>query len=75
VKALKTLSSFPTLWKIVNTRFGSGVDQSAVPHQRRSGSSGSAQQQRQMDPAMQQFLEAQTQLLQNMANNMAAMQA
>jgi hypothetical protein len=28
-----------------------------------------------MDPAMKQFLEAQTQLLQNMANNMAAMQA
>ena len=60
---------------MVNTRSGSRVDQPAVPRQRRSGSSGSAQQQRQMDPAMQQFLEAQTQLLQNMDNNMAAMQA
>jgi len=45
---------------MVNTGSGSGVDQPVVPRQRRSGSSGSAQQQRQMDPAMQQFLEAQT---------------
>ena len=60
---------------MVTTRSGSGVDQPAVPRLGRSNSSRSAPQQPQMDPAMQQFLEAQTQLLQNLANNMATMQA
>src|SRR5919108_6106559 len=60
---------------MVNTRSGSGVDQPAVPRQGRSRSSSSAPQQPQMDPTMQAFLEAQTQLLQTMNNNMANMQA
>jgi hypothetical protein len=50
---------------MVNTRSGSGVDQPAVNRLRR------APRQAQMDPAMQQFLEAQTQLLQNVDINLA----
>jgi hypothetical protein len=45
------------------------------PHQRTSGSSSITQQQSQMDPAMQQFLAAQMQLLQDMSTNMTSMQA
>jgi hypothetical protein len=40
-----------------------------------SGSSSSAQQHTQMDPAMQQFIQAQTQLLQNLSNTVAKLQA
>jgi hypothetical protein len=43
---------------MVNTRSGLGVDELA----------GRAPQSVTMDPAMQQFLEAQTQLLQNLTN-------
>jgi hypothetical protein len=50
---------------MVNTRSGSGVDQPA----------GRAPQQAPMDPAMQQFIEAQTQLLQNLTNTMTNLQA
>jgi hypothetical protein len=59
---------------MVNTRLGSGVDQLAVSRQM-SGSSSSAQQQTHMDPAMQQFIQAQTQLLQNLSNTVAKLQA
>jgi hypothetical protein len=54
---------------MVNTRSESGVDQTALNRQ------GRAPQQVQMDPAMQQFLETQTQLLQNLTNTMANLQA
>jgi hypothetical protein len=50
---------------MVNTESGSGVDQPA----------GRAPQPVQMDPAMQQFLEAHTQLLQNLTNTMTNLQA
>jgi hypothetical protein len=54
---------------MVNTWSGSGVDQLAVNRP------GRAPQQAKMDPAMQQFFQTQTQLLQNLTNTVANMQA
>jgi cell fate (sporulation/competence/biofilm development) regulator YlbF (YheA/YmcA/DUF963 family) len=54
---------------MVNTRSGSRVDQLAVNHP------GRAPQQVQMDPAMLQFFQTQTQLLQNLTNTVANIQA
>jgi hypothetical protein len=59
---------------MVNTRSGSGVDQPPVTRIGRASSSGSAQQ-GQMDPAMQQSFQTQTQLLANLANTVANLQA
>jgi hypothetical protein len=65
--------------QMVNTRSGSGVDQPAVPRQGASNSNNpdpQPSQQHQAPPAgMEQFLAAQTQLLANMANTLANMQA
>jgi hypothetical protein len=54
---------------MVNTKSGSGVDQLAVNRP------GRAPRQAQMDLAMQQFLEAQTQLPQNLSNTVTNLQA
>jgi hypothetical protein len=53
---------------MVNTRLGYRVDQSPVIRQ------GREPQQAQMDPAMQQFFETQTQLLRNLTNTVANLQ-
>jgi hypothetical protein len=53
---------------MVNTRSGSEVDQPVVNHQ------GRAPQQPQMDPAMQQFIQTQTELLQNLSNTVVNLQ-
>jgi hypothetical protein len=64
---------------MVNTRSGSGVDQPAAPQRRaRNNTNPDPQpsQPHQTPPAgMEQFLAAQTQLLTNMANTIANMQA
>jgi hypothetical protein len=60
---------------MVNTRSGSGVDQPPVIRQGRDSSSGSAAQPAQMDPAMQQFFQNQMQLLENLTNIVANLQA
>jgi hypothetical protein len=65
--------------QMVNTRSGSGVDQPAVPRQGTSNNTNpdpQPSQPHQVPPAgMEQFLAAQTQLLTNMANTIANMQA
>jgi hypothetical protein len=53
---------------MVNTMSGSGVDQPAV------NQPGREPHQAQMDLALQQFLEAQTQLLQNLTNTVTNLQ-
>jgi hypothetical protein len=64
---------------MVNTRSGSGVDQPAAPRRRVSNNTNpdpQPSQPHQTPPAgMEQFLAAQTQLLTNMANTIANMQA
>jgi hypothetical protein len=65
--------------QMVNTRSGLGVDQPTVPYQETSNNTNpdpQQSQQHQAPPAgMEQFLAAQTQLLNNMANNIANMEA
>jgi hypothetical protein len=65
--------------QMVNTRSRSGVDQPVVPHQETSNNTNPDPQQSQQPQAppagMEQFLVAQTQLLINMANTIANMQA
>jgi hypothetical protein len=65
--------------QMVNATSGSGVDQPAVPQQETSNSTNPDPQQRQQHQAppagMEQFLATQTQLLTNMANTIANMQA
>jgi hypothetical protein len=65
--------------QMVNTRSGSGVDQPVVPRQGTSNNTNpdpQPSQSHQTPPAgMEQFLAAQTQLLTNMVNTIANMQA
>jgi hypothetical protein len=64
---------------MVNTKSGSGVDQPAVPRQGTSNNTDLDPQPSQLHQAppagMEQFLAAQTQLLTNMVNTIANMQA
>jgi hypothetical protein len=65
--------------QMLNTRFGSGVDQPAVRCQETSNNTNPDPQQSQQHQApsagMEQFLVAQTQLLTNTVNTIANMQA
>jgi hypothetical protein len=65
--------------QMVNTRSGSGVDQPAVLcHERSKNTNPDPQQSQQHETPlarMEQFLAAQTQLLTNMTNSIANMQA
>jgi hypothetical protein len=60
---------------MVNTRSASEVDQPAGNRQGRSNRSDTAPHPGQMDPAMEQFFQTQTQLHENLTNTMANLQA